>query len=70
MYNCHNNNNNKHTNINNNKHTKIKSAIKLYQNKNPTMGLVRVSEERAVDKGNQLLIKEASTFAEEMGISL
>ncbi|XP_068750863.1 uncharacterized protein [Montipora capricornis] len=34
------------------KHTKIKSAIKLYQNKDPTMSL------------------EASTFAEEMGISL
>ena len=52
------------------KHTKIKSAIKLYQNKDPTMSLVRASEERAVDKGNQSLIKEASTFAEEMGISL
>ena len=34
------------------------------------MGLVRAFEERAVDKGNQSLIKEASTFAEEMGISL
>ena len=52
------------------KHTKIKSAIKLYQNKDPTMSLVRAFEERAADKGNQSLIKEASTFAEEMGISL
>ena len=52
------------------KHTKIKSAFKLHQNKDPTMSLVRASEERAVDKGNQSLIKEASTFAEEMGISL
>ena len=34
------------------------------------MSLVRAFEERAVDKGNQSLIKEASTFAEEMGISL
>ena len=44
------------------KHTKIKSAIKLYQNKDPTMSLVRAFEERAADKGNQSLIKEASTF--------
>ena len=29
-----------------------------------------IIKERAVDKGNQSLIKEASTFAEKMGISL
>ena len=34
------------------------------------MSLVRASEERAVDKCNHSLIKEASTFAEEMVISL
>ena len=34
------------------------------------MSLVRASEERAVNKGNQSLIKKASTSAEEMGISL
>lgn len=32
------------------------------------MSLVRVFEERVVDKGNQLLIKEVSIFVEEMGI--
>ena len=34
------------------------------------MSLVRAFKERAADKGNQSLIKGASTFAEEMGISL
>ena len=52
------------------KMTKIKSAIKLYSNDNPTMSLVRAFEENAAHQGHQSLVKEARTFAEELGITL
>ena len=52
------------------KQTKIKSAVKLYGNKDPTMGLVRAFEERAAVKGHRSLVKAAGKFAEELGVSL
>ena len=51
------------------KQTKIKSAVKLYGNKDPTMGLVRAFEEQAAVKGHKSLVKEAGKFAEELGLS-
>ena len=50
--------------------TKIKAAVKLYQNADPTMGTVRVFEERAAEKGYSSLLTEAHKFAEELGINL
>ncbi|PFX24876.1 hypothetical protein AWC38_SpisGene10518 [Stylophora pistillata] len=52
------------------KQTKIKSAVKLYGDEDPTMGLVRAFEEKAVVKGHRPLVKEAGKFAEELGVSL
>ena len=52
------------------KQTKIKSAVKLYRNEDPTMGLVCTSEEQAAVKGHRSLVKEAGKFAEELGASL
>ena len=53
------------------KKTKIKSAIKLYSNDDSTiMSLVRAFEENAAHHGDQPLVKEAKTFAEELGITL
>ena len=50
--------------------TKIKVAMKLCQNMDPSMRTVQQFEERAVDKGLTLLMKEAHKFAEELGMSL
>ena len=50
--------------------TKIKAVIKLYRNTNPTIQLVRDFEERAVDQGHQSLVKEATKYANEVGISV
>ena len=47
-----------------------KSAVKLYENEDPTMGLVRTFDEQAVVKGHRSLMKEAAKFAEELGVSL
>ena len=52
------------------KMTKIKSAIKLFSNEDSTMSLVRAFEENAAHQGHQSLVKEARTFAEELGITL
>ena len=49
------------------KQTKIKSAVKLYGNEDPTIGLGRAFEEQAAVKGHR---KEAGKFAEELGVSL
>ena len=35
------------------KQIKVKAAVKLYSNKDPTMGLVREFEQHAADKGHQ-----------------
>ncbi|XP_068707674.1 uncharacterized protein [Montipora foliosa] len=45
---------------------KIKSAIKLYENTDPTMRLVQKFEERASEKGSTSLVKEACKDAEEL----
>ena len=50
--------------------TMIKAAIKLYRNTDPTIQLVRDYEERAVDQGHQSLIKEATKYANEIGITV
>ena len=52
------------------KMTKIKSAIKLYSIEDSIMSLVREFEESAAHQGLQSLVKEAKTFAEELGITL
>ena len=52
------------------KMTKIKTAIKLYSNEDSAISLVRAFKENAVHQGHQLLVKEARTFAEELGITL
>ena len=50
--------------------TEIKAAIKLCQNMDPSMRAVQQFEERAVEKGHTSLMKEAHTFAEELGMRL
>ena len=53
------------------KMTDIKAAIKLYSNDDSTsMSLVRAFEENSAHQGHQALVKEAKTFAEELGITL
>ena len=52
------------------KMAKIKSAIKLYNNDDSTMSLVRAFEENPAHRGHQSVVKEARTFAEELGITL
>ena len=52
------------------KMTKIKSAIKLYSNDESTKSLVRAFEENAAHQGHQSVVREARTFAEELGITL
>ena len=52
------------------KMTKIKSAIKLCSNDDSTVSLLRAFEKNAADQGHQSLVKEAKTFAEELGIAL
>ena len=49
---------------------RLKSAVKLYGNEDPTMGLVRAFEEQTAVKGHRSLVKEAGKFAEELGVSL
>ena len=52
------------------KQTKIKSAVKLYRNEDPSMGLLHAFKEQAAVKGLRSLAKEAGKFAEELGVSL
>ena len=49
---------------------KIKSALKLYKNTDPTMNLVRRSEERSGALGHNSLIKEATHFSSSLGLEL
>ena len=51
------------------KQIKIKSAVKLYGNEYPTMGLVRAFEKQAAVKGHRSLVKGAGKSAEELGVS-
>jgi len=50
--------------------TKVKAAVKLYENKDPAMGMVREFEERAESLGHRSLVKDAAKFAEDLGINL
>ncbi|PFX17756.1 hypothetical protein AWC38_SpisGene17906 [Stylophora pistillata] len=52
------------------KQHKIKSAVKLYGNEYPTMGLVRAFEEQSAGKRHRSLVKETGKFVEELGVSL
>ena len=50
--------------------TKIKSLLKLYQNSDQTVEVVRESEEHAMASGHHSLMKKASKYAEELNITL
>ena len=50
--------------------TKVKGAVRLYNNSDPTMQLVRQFEEKARRTGRHSLIGDAQRFAEELGMKL
>ena len=50
--------------------TKVKATVRLYENKDPTMGIVREFEERAESPGHRSLVKDSAKFAEGLGVSL
>ena len=50
--------------------TKIKAAVRLYENKDPAMEMVREFEERAESLGHSSLVKDAAKFAEDLGVNL
>ena len=50
--------------------TKIKAATRLYANTDPTMELVRQFERRKPGTGRRSLVKDAQTYAEELGMKL
>ena len=50
--------------------TKIKAAVRLYENKDPAMEMVREFEERAELLGHSSLVKDAEKFAEDLGVNL
>ena len=50
--------------------TQVKTAIRLYENKDPAMGMVREFEERAESLGHRSLVKDAAKFAEDLGVNL
>ena len=52
------------------KKTKVKAAVKLYQNRDPAMKMVREFEEQAESKGYQSMTKEAGKYAEEYDLQL
>ena len=52
------------------KEMKVKAAVKLYQNRDPAMKMVREFEEQAESKGYQSMTKEAGNWAEEYGLQL
>ena len=52
------------------KETKVKATVKLYQNRDPVMKVVREFEEQAESKGYQSVTKEAGKYAEESGLQL
>ena len=47
------------------KETKVKAAVKLYQNRDLAMKMVREFEEQAESKGYQSMMKESGMYAEE-----
>ena len=52
------------------KDIKIKAAMKLYCNPDPSMEAVRMFEEKSVRGGRHSVIKDASRYAEEVGLHL
>ena len=50
--------------------TKIKAAIKLYENKDGAMNIMREFEERAETLGRQSLVNQSVKYAGELGLSL
>ena len=52
------------------KETTVKAAVKLYQNRDPAMKMVREFEEKAESKGYQSMTKKAGKYAEEYGLHL
>ena len=46
--------------------TKVKAALRLYENKDQVMEMVRELEERAESLGHRLLVKDAAKFAEDL----
>ena len=52
------------------KETKVKAAVKLYQNRDLAMKMVREFEEQAEIKGYQSMTKESGKYAEEYGLQL
>lgn len=52
------------------KMTKVKTAIKLYTNRDSTMELVRQFDEKCERNGRRSIVKDAKKYAEEMGPEL
>ena len=52
------------------KATKVKAAVRLYENKDPAVGMVRAFEERAESLRHRSLLKDAAKFAEDLGVNL
>ena len=50
--------------------TKIKAAVRLYENKDPAIEMVREFGERAELLGHSSLVKDAAKFAEDLGVNL
>ena len=52
------------------KATKVKAAVKLYENQDAVMEMVREFEERAMDLGPGSLVKETAKYSEDFGLQL
>ena len=50
--------------------TKLKTAIKLYTNRDSAMELVRPFDEKRERNGRRSIVKHAKKYAEEMGLEL
>ena len=52
------------------KETKVKAAVKLYQNRDPAMKIMREFAEYAESKGYQSMTKEVGKYGDEYGLQL
>ena len=50
--------------------TKVKAAIRMYENQDPAMKMVREFDERAESFGHKSIVKDAAKFAVELGVDL
>ena len=50
--------------------TKVKAAIRMYENQDPAMKMVREFDERAESFGHKSIVKDAAKFAAELGVDL